>query len=445
VIEEFCDDDAGFLTWIDTHPEGYVLNIQRGLNPGDARIHRAACGTLTAAHRQGWRLTGAYIKVCAAAAEALEAWVQSQTGGAVRRCGTCLPARDPHPAGVPKSVRGGLAEVDEGAGGAEGYRVETRLGAAEVIMSGPRSIPFEHLTPAQSRARSQLRDALRALEASPGQVLQATYQGPKPPNADVENLLCYNIDAGGSAFLPNCRHGLRFELVPELSGTPQPGDPSGCVYRYRLVDRTAEPFHWRRAEKLAAFSRAALGWFPDRHRVAQTWSAVHQARADVSATPIDPEQPFGVFLTLTAPSEPRARLRPGLVKSLVDGTVAAFQAQRDHDAVGPPAHRLAAQLDLEPGSVAELLLDPSRAVLGMLDQLVRARGDGVHWHPGDHLSVVGQMHRAEADADGWSLAGEVWSLTPARLTVADEEPGPGASGIRARLRALRGRRRTRRR
>jgi hypothetical protein len=33
VIEEFRDDDAGFLTWIGTYPEGYVLNIQRGLSP----------------------------------------------------------------------------------------------------------------------------------------------------------------------------------------------------------------------------------------------------------------------------------------------------------------------------------------------------------------------------------------------------------------------------
>ena len=35
--EQFRDDDRGYLTWTAAHPAGYVLNVQRDLNPSDAR------------------------------------------------------------------------------------------------------------------------------------------------------------------------------------------------------------------------------------------------------------------------------------------------------------------------------------------------------------------------------------------------------------------------
>jgi hypothetical protein len=40
-VEEFRDDDDGYLAWLAGHPHGYVINILKGLNPRTARIHRA--------------------------------------------------------------------------------------------------------------------------------------------------------------------------------------------------------------------------------------------------------------------------------------------------------------------------------------------------------------------------------------------------------------------
>jgi hypothetical protein len=45
-IEQFRDDDRGYLTWTAAHATGYVINVQRSLNPSDARLHRADCYTI---------------------------------------------------------------------------------------------------------------------------------------------------------------------------------------------------------------------------------------------------------------------------------------------------------------------------------------------------------------------------------------------------------------
>jgi hypothetical protein len=46
----------------------------------------------------------------------------------------------------------------------------------------------------QENLLTELRARCGQLEPSAGQVLHATFFGPKRPNADVENLVLYNID-----------------------------------------------------------------------------------------------------------------------------------------------------------------------------------------------------------------------------------------------------------
>jgi hypothetical protein len=40
-VKTFDRDDAGYLRWLATHPNGYVINILRSLNAGTARLHHA--------------------------------------------------------------------------------------------------------------------------------------------------------------------------------------------------------------------------------------------------------------------------------------------------------------------------------------------------------------------------------------------------------------------
>ncbi len=58
----FRDDDAGYLSWLAAHPDGFVLNIARALSVADARLHHASCRTLPRA--VDGALTHGYVKVC---------------------------------------------------------------------------------------------------------------------------------------------------------------------------------------------------------------------------------------------------------------------------------------------------------------------------------------------------------------------------------------------
>jgi hypothetical protein len=47
-VRGFCADDAGYLAWLDPHPDGYVINIAHSLNGTGARVHHAGCRTISA-------------------------------------------------------------------------------------------------------------------------------------------------------------------------------------------------------------------------------------------------------------------------------------------------------------------------------------------------------------------------------------------------------------
>ena len=45
-VELFRDDDQGYAAWLAASVQGHVGNIQRSLNPSDARVHEADCRTI---------------------------------------------------------------------------------------------------------------------------------------------------------------------------------------------------------------------------------------------------------------------------------------------------------------------------------------------------------------------------------------------------------------
>ncbi|MGO8889662.1 MAG: hypothetical protein ACLP8X_30825 [Streptosporangiaceae bacterium] len=76
-VDQFRDDDRGYLAWTAAHPGGYVINIQRSLNPGDARLHRADCHTINGQPARGKTWTGPYIKICSTSARDLQGWTNA--------------------------------------------------------------------------------------------------------------------------------------------------------------------------------------------------------------------------------------------------------------------------------------------------------------------------------------------------------------------------------
>jgi hypothetical protein len=90
-VELFRDDDEGYAAWLARNVQGYVLNIQRSLNPSDARVHAADCRTITGTPTRGRTWTRPYIKACSPSLPELDSWALANAGSAVTRCGTCQP------------------------------------------------------------------------------------------------------------------------------------------------------------------------------------------------------------------------------------------------------------------------------------------------------------------------------------------------------------------
>lgn len=90
-IQEFRDDDRGYVDWVATYGHGYVINISAGLNPSDAHLHTAACRTITGQPAHGNTWTGPYVKICSTSLPALDAWAREHAGVPIQRCRICQP------------------------------------------------------------------------------------------------------------------------------------------------------------------------------------------------------------------------------------------------------------------------------------------------------------------------------------------------------------------
>jgi hypothetical protein len=117
-----------------------------------------------------------------------------------------------------------------------------------------------------------------------------------------------------------------------------------------------------------------------------------------------------VFLTLSHPRAKTAGANPELVKALMDGTVAAFQAHGNQGAVAEIATRLAVATGRPAHLIAQTLLNDGRAVLGVTDMLVHLRGTGVQWNPADHLCMAGQVLCQQVPGGTWTLSGEIHAV-----------------------------------
>lgn len=111
-------------------------------------------------------------------------------------------------------------------------------------------VRFDNRPDWQESLRDEIRNRCSQLLPSAGQVLHATYFGEKLPNADVENLVLYNID---SSFKAPGANGIRFEHGTGLPPAPDEAEYRFC-YRYALAPRSPSFAYWRQKRVLAAFN-----------------------------------------------------------------------------------------------------------------------------------------------------------------------------------------------
>jgi hypothetical protein len=101
----FDSGDTPYLAWLNSHQNGYLINILRHLHRDKhyPTLHRARCYKIQQ-DPPGHYTDNDYIKVCAESEAALGAWVSANVlppyddnvvlpndGTFQKRCGTCRP------------------------------------------------------------------------------------------------------------------------------------------------------------------------------------------------------------------------------------------------------------------------------------------------------------------------------------------------------------------
>jgi hypothetical protein len=246
------------------------------------------------------------------------------------------------------------------------------------------------------------------------------YFGAKHSTADVENLLFFNVGtfnvAGGN--------GIRFE-----DGARVPAGPDGIrypyAYRYALARRDSEFQDWRPGRELASF-----GWVnicePNKNpTLAQIWLALSRNPGRTYGPARAPDRPFALRLKIRSPRDQHP-VWGGLVKSVFDGAICAYQAHTDTAVLPIVAERIAAALGEDPHEITSLLLDQRHAVLGAVPQLVKPYGKnwktgtaaaGVQWNPSDEMCVAGELlpdatgEQQLTEAPHWAIKGQLIELT----------------------------------
>lgn len=226
--------------------------------------------------------------------------------------------------------------------------------------------------------------------------------------ADVENVVLYYIDDTGTSFARAARFGLRFELAARCPPSPT-GKHYPYGYRYELAPRSAGFRRWRYGRELASWDWTDLGPFSGVKKLEQVWLAL--ARSDVQcASPGRAlDAPFAVLVTIRSPRRTTPVLG-GLVKSIFDGVVAAFQAHAHRSNVALLAQRVSHHVTASPREIEARLLNQEKAVLGVVPRLLYLRDKGVQWATADDRCVGGELLTAEPDASTWAIKGRIVEL-----------------------------------
>lgn len=404
---EFRDDDPAYVDWIGAYPNGHVINIARGYNPSDARVHRANCRWITGQISRGVTLTGPYVKGCAETLDELALWPTEQVREQILPCRTCSAAPNPNTVTSTK-----LTQLTQSPPQPNGrWDIDGPTNDLALVQAWADDyIRFERRPPWQVDLRNEIRSRCRQLEPSDGQVLHATFAGDKRPNADVENLVLYYIDS----FAASGRNGIRFEYGAAVPSAPDE-TRYAFGYRYALASRTATFSDWEPVRKFASFDWITLKGFDGEKKQAKVWLEVSRAlvRGEVEVFESAlPGTPFAVRVQLRPPHQ-RTPVWGNLVKEVFDGVICAFQAHIDIGGLDAVVARLATYLPAGIDEIRRLLIDQHRAVLGAVPQLIRVYRSGVKWDPADHWCVAGELAAAERDAPtglGWAIKGDIVEL-----------------------------------
>jgi len=238
----------------------------------------------------------------------------------------------------------------------------------------------------QLEYRPELRQALRALEAVPGEVLVAELITDDDRFFDVENVLLYNV--GASSFRHLTTEGIVFRRVTGRS----------AAATYTATYEVAIAPDWFAGREPVAHWDFEMNRLSSSTKTHEAWWAMRTGRIEVVG---DAVGVFGLDLLVTPPAGRVANVA-GFAKPLLDGVVCALH--KEEGTISPEATAwLANDLRITEREVAKGLAGPA-APLGAV-RLVRATSAGVQWNPADHLCHEVRIRVEAPTGDAWSVAG----------------------------------------
>ena len=87
-MQVFIDNDEGYLAWLASNPDGWVINSHRKPSPSYLRLHRSPRPLTGGVPANGRSWTNGYRKTCGTEAE-LRAWALGEVGGVAVPCSRC--------------------------------------------------------------------------------------------------------------------------------------------------------------------------------------------------------------------------------------------------------------------------------------------------------------------------------------------------------------------
>ncbi len=88
---DFDNDEAGYLKWVRTHPNGFVINAEKHADyEAPYMMHRANCWTIST-NPVGNFTTTTYKKICSLDKQELIDWWRENSTIEYRACGKCDP------------------------------------------------------------------------------------------------------------------------------------------------------------------------------------------------------------------------------------------------------------------------------------------------------------------------------------------------------------------
>jgi hypothetical protein len=91
-VQHFINDDAGYVTWLATHPDGFVLSAFGRSTPAHPMLHGATCHSISVLPTNKHAWTTNYTKACGERSE-LEEYARAHFGHEAKPCGQCLRTR----------------------------------------------------------------------------------------------------------------------------------------------------------------------------------------------------------------------------------------------------------------------------------------------------------------------------------------------------------------